>query len=983
MGDGATRSGRTVETMTTPNQSRIEAALGAVGAAPKRTGTAGKFEIFCPLPSHNDGKGARKSRSAWVHYKPDGGVVIGCSVCGTADKGTQLEWASALGVDVRDFYTPGGGGGGAGAGSKRRAAAPMADGLDEAEVRPFDAPGADAGYAWPEAMPKSPGFTLVGAWHYQNAAGRYVASVGRYDSPGKGKTYRKRHWDGLRWVAKSHPHTAPLYRLPEVLQVGTGEGAAGWLVLCEGEKAADALRAALRAAEVKGWAVSTLEGGARSPWVGHHAHAVRGRRVVVVPDNDDPGRESAHARATSAHVSGAACVRILQLDGVAGVNLPVKGDAVEWLTGGGSAAAFVAAVEAGDDWSPEPQGRPVVELAADEELSSRAVWSALESLPAAQRPPLYVWQHGLALVEPDADSEAGFQRVTALSPVRWRQILGAHTRPVQWSEKKEALVDVRYGRDFASYTMQVGCGGAVPEWVPRLRTVYRTPTWVLGDAGAPRLLCDGYDRLSGALVDGGWLRFDLDYTAVTKADVEQAVGLLLDVCHDFPYRDGSSFANHIAMGLSAAARPLIEGPVPLFAVVGPQEGVGKTLVVRTMAMGLTGTKPAKLEAPRKGNDEEWAKQITAVLADARPMTLIDNLPRGSVLHSNALSSLLTETEWEFRPPHQPTTWKLRNHTVWAATGINSHFSGETGRRVVLVELEPAEEDATTRTGFRHPLTDDGYLSRTLRPRLLRALHVLIAWWVKSGMPGPGEHVPRKGSYESWRHVVGGVLECAGVRGFLGNAGELKSRVETSGNDMREFVERWAACTLKRLDRTTEPRTTKDILSLAESEGAFPHLRDAKSPTGALGIMLKEDEGRNFGGWRIRRGSRTKSGTTWFLEPVGTIVPGEWAQDVVDDGCRGQQTLHQTLHPSNDAESIGKFGAVKGVKGKLGKSLVRAHAHTHARDEGLYGFDPSPPSPVFVSDCDDSEILGVGSEGYPTPDEEHEPEGGSDPTGWEV
>lgn len=114
-----------------------------------------------------------------------------------------------------------------------------------------------------------------------------------------------------------------LYRLPEVVQAIAEER---FVYIAEGEKDVDSLRRCGRVATCNPEGAS--ESG--SKWRQEYTDALRGAHVVILPDNDDPGR--AHAKHVAAALSGvAASVRVLELPG-----LPVKGDVSDWLSAGHS-----------------------------------------------------------------------------------------------------------------------------------------------------------------------------------------------------------------------------------------------------------------------------------------------------------------------------------------------------------------------------------------------------------------------------------------------------------------------------------------------------------------------------------------------------------------------------------------------------------------------------------------------------------------------
>lgn len=110
-----------------------------------------------------------------------------------------------------------------------------------------------------------------------------------------------------------------LYRLPELLASGDN-----LVFIVEGEKDVETLRA-------RGLvATCNPEGAKKWRLVDGAAAALKGRHLVILPDNDDEGR--AHAEQVLADVRRtAASVRVLALPG-----LPHKGDVSDWFAAGGA-----------------------------------------------------------------------------------------------------------------------------------------------------------------------------------------------------------------------------------------------------------------------------------------------------------------------------------------------------------------------------------------------------------------------------------------------------------------------------------------------------------------------------------------------------------------------------------------------------------------------------------------------------------------------
>jgi len=143
----------------------------------------------------------------------------------------------------------------------------------------------------------------------------------------KGFSQRQLDVNG-EWVYNVQGVTPILYRLPQVLAADHATP----VYITEGEKDADRLAA-------MGYIATTNAGGANK-WREEYAESLRGRHVVILPDNDDPGREHGEKVARSL-LAVAASVRVLTLP-----NLPAKGDVSDWLAADGDAAELDALTKA-------------------------------------------------------------------------------------------------------------------------------------------------------------------------------------------------------------------------------------------------------------------------------------------------------------------------------------------------------------------------------------------------------------------------------------------------------------------------------------------------------------------------------------------------------------------------------------------------------------------------------------------------------------
>ena len=174
-------------------------------------------------------------------------------------------------------------------------------------------------------------------WEYHNAVGQLLCLVYRFDPEGERKqffplTYCENGAGKLEWRWQGLPDPRPLYNLDKLT-----ENASAPVVVCEGEKAADA--AALL---FPGAVCTTMLNGAQSP---HKAdwQPLAGRIVWLWPDNDEAGQACMAKVAALVRDAGAVSVAVFNLAAFACVPggearpLPDKWDAADAVSDGWSA----------------------------------------------------------------------------------------------------------------------------------------------------------------------------------------------------------------------------------------------------------------------------------------------------------------------------------------------------------------------------------------------------------------------------------------------------------------------------------------------------------------------------------------------------------------------------------------------------------------------------------------------------------------------
>lgn len=177
---------------------------------------------------------------------------------------------------------------------------------------------------------------VVARYEYRDARGRVRYVLVRYEP----KDFAFRTPGGRRCdFAKCRPM---LYRLPELLAADPATP----VYVVEGEKDVDRLRS------LGFTATCNAGGGGPGKWRLAHARHFRGRKAIIIPDNDFTGDDHAKDVARCLRKQGVE-VRILRLP-----DLPRKGDVSDWLDAGGTAEQLVQLSQEATVWLDEPLRPP-------------------------------------------------------------------------------------------------------------------------------------------------------------------------------------------------------------------------------------------------------------------------------------------------------------------------------------------------------------------------------------------------------------------------------------------------------------------------------------------------------------------------------------------------------------------------------------------------------------------------------------------------
>lgn len=619
---------------------------------------------------------------------------------------------------------------------------------------------------------------LDAVYDYVDPDSKLLYQCVRFKDP---KDFRQRRPDpaGGDWIWNLQGVELVLFRLPQLLKADPGET----ILFVEGEK--DVLRL-----EAEGF-IATCNPMGAGKWRKEYVDSLRGRKVAILPDNDETGHQHGQ-KVARALASTAASVKLVELPG-----LPEKGDVSDYFDQGGTANELGHLIYKAQLWAPpivETKSRvgssfdaekPSIVLENSQPGDGLERWTnqALGAIKLTNNPPTLFQCGGhlvrLRQIDGDGPIESQTLSIDALR--------GVLDRVANWGEPrttKKGNEVLKWGppRMEAVKDLQ-----ALPGWDPQIIPILETIV------ESPRFLPNGRLVTSPGYYPEARLYYNPPASLTdlvipsrpTRDQVEAAKRLIFDdLFVDFPFANRASKANALACMLLPFVRFMIDAPTPLHMYEAPTEGTGKGKLANACAFPSLGR---ELEStPQKEDEAEWRKAITTTLMSGATHFFIDNMynPRGwddamLPIDSGVLASGLTQPYWKDRILGVNANARIKVRCIWMASGNNIEWSRELVRRVVPIRLLPAIENPSERKTFKHEPIEE-WIAENHRA-LLEACLTLCQAWIAEGQP---HGKARMASYEKYSRVMGGILEVIEVPGFIANV------KETIGKD-REST-RWPA-----------------------------------------------------------------------------------------------------------------------------------------------------------------------------------------------
>jgi hypothetical protein len=456
--------------------------------------------------------------------------------------------------------------------------------------------------------------------------------------------------------------------------------------------------------------------------------------------------------------------------------------------------------------------------------------------------------------------------------------------------------------------------------------------------------------------------------------------ILTEWLGDFPFDSDTDRANVLALIITPAIRGMVP-KVPLAVIDGLQMGVGKNLLADQILTVYTGTAAEPMNWVPEA--DELRKQITAAFRTGAEFFVFDE---AHTIEGAPLAQALTASTWQDRILGVSTMANFPNTITWISLGNQVQVRGDLTRRVYRIALRPRYSNPQDRKAetFRHPGTsglDLGSWTRKHRREIMTAILTLVRAWFAQGQPRPKRSVSF-GSFEVWERIAAGIVETAGLEGFLDNLKVWRSESDFDTQYWEGHL-RWL-----RREFSDEPFKTSQVreVALGDPSGylAPPKLDDPtdKGYGKALGEAYSRLRGRRYGPlWIERHGTAHGHVSVWVVYEEGQDAPTEENPE--------PEPTPPPVTPNPEPETVDTsvsgiiHGAAPGMLGEMERALAAEGLDLNGETIGqeatsqvadvvtfdletgdaseLYKADPATYVRIGATAADDGEVKDYGSE----------------------
>lgn len=319
---------------------------------------------------------------------------------------------------------------------------------------------------------------------------------------------------------------------------------------------------------------------------------------------------------------------------------------------------------------------------------------------------------------------------------------------------------------------------------------------------------------------------------------EDAAAYLMSYFDSFALKYSESKADCLGLALTPYLVSHIKGPIPGAAFVAQQTEVGKTTLAELIHVMGTGRESTITAYPKPG---DMQKDITSILNGAPQTCIFDNIREN--LDSPVLESLLTARKVQDRTYYTQRMAEKRNNTLWMFTLNGAVASPDMQRRVIIVPLDKVHSAAKWNPNIKAQ-------ALAAYDAIAHAVVSLVENWKAQGCPLG----PEMSGYQEWSRVVGGILQAAGVEGFMVRREDTKDSVYSTETGEAEILERLSVLMGDDKWTTTDlfnALTTDDRFGPVSGHEAEYHARQfvrewaGRGSTTALGKRLSKLKDRIF------------------------------------------------------------------------------------------------------------------------------------------
>ena len=653
-------------------------------------------------------------------------------------------------------------------------------------------------------------------WPYRSADGELAGYTARWDRPGGGKEIRPLILEDGRWCLKGIPRPRPLYNLQAVRKHPDAP-----VLVVEGEKTSD-VAGKLLSSYVPTTSMNGAKAAQLSDWT-----PLKGREVVVWPDNDPDGQRYARKVAALVLTAGASSARIVRLP----EGLPPHWDLADPVPDGVDVEKLVA--------DAEPAALDEEELDAEGEKGGRK-----QSLSSGDR--LFRWASDQTDLYCDGDDAYADVRMDG-----HRETLAIHSKGLErWLRRlfleRTGRVATREALNLAQDNLDAQAARA-----GQRRVYQRTAT--LGH----RLYIDLSDdsRRAVEIDSEGWrvrsdppeVRFRRSKTARPLPEpVKGDSRMGLSILRGFLNMDEADFVLCVAW-LLASLRDT--GPYPLLVLTGEQ-GSAKSTVAKLLRSLVDPARPPTTGMPRNERDAAIATRNRHVLAydnlSGLPTWFSDTLCRLSTGEGFATRALYTNDEEVVIEASRPVI----------LTGIeNPSVRGDLAERSITIRLAPiADADRRTESELMEAF-------KKAVPIIFGALLDGLSEGLRRYGEVQLERLPRMADFCKWAVACEGAYWPPGT--FLASYGDAQA---SATEDVLE-----ASPVGQKLRQWLEVSPTFDGTATELLDRLNEHIQDGQSPRGwpATGSVMGKQLTRLAPSLRklgiTAELRRAKRGNLWRLE----------------------------------------------------------------------------------------------------------------------